>query len=96
MVSDAVFDSFYPRAVAAADEYQLKQVLREANEHVARQHFVISLLQPRAYALCQPWLKGGYNAQVHSIWMGSGGPSMLSFYGARFWIDQKLKTSSGH
>ena len=96
MVSDAVFDGFYPRAVAAADEYQLKQVLTEANEYVARQHFVISLLQPRAYALCQPWLKGGYNAQVHSIWMGSGGPSMLSFYGARFWIDHDLKKSLGH
>jgi len=42
------------------------------------------------YSLCQPWLKG-YNAQAHSIWMGAGGPSMLGFYSARYWVDRKLK-----
>jgi peptide/nickel transport system substrate-binding protein len=96
MINDCVFDSFYPRAVAATSEDELKQVLRDANERVARQHFVVSLLQPKAYSLCQPWLKGGYNGQAHSIWNGSGGPSMLSFYGARLWIDQSLKKRMGH
>ena len=95
MVSDPVFDAFYDKAIAATSEDQLKQVLKEANERVARQHYVISLLQPMEYSLCQPWLKG-YHAQIYSIWMGVGGASMLSFYGARFWIDQKLKKSMGY
>jgi hypothetical protein len=28
--------------------------------------------------------------------MGSGGPSMLSFYGARFWLDLELKKKMGY
>jgi ABC-type transport system substrate-binding protein len=95
MVSDPVFDSFYRKALAADTEDKLKQVLRDANERVARQHYAISLLLPIQYSLFQPWLRG-FNAQVHSIWMGAGGPSMLSFYGARFWIDGKLKKRMGH
>ena len=95
MVSDPVFDSFYPRAAAAANEDQLKQVIRDANEYVARQHYAVSLLLPLQYSLYQPWVKG-YAAQGHSVWMGSGGPSMLSFYGARFWVDRRLKRSMGH
>ena len=95
MVSDPVFDSFYPRATVAANEDELKQVIRDANEHVARQHYAISILLPLQYSLYQPWIKA-YKAQGHSVWMGSGGPSMLSFYGARFWIDHELKKSLGH
>jgi peptide/nickel transport system substrate-binding protein len=95
MVSDPVFDAFYPKAIAATSENQLKEVLRDANERVARQHYAISLLQPMTYSLCQPWVKG-YHAQIHSTWMGGGGPSMLSLYGARFWIDGKLKKFMGH
>jgi ABC-type transport system substrate-binding protein len=91
-VSDPVIDAFYPKALAATSEDELKQIMRDMNERVARQHFAISLLQPIQYALCQPWLKG-YHGQIHSIWMGIGGPSRLSLYGARFWIDQKLKHS---
>ena len=95
MVSDPVFDAFYGKAMATTTEDQLKQVLKEANEYVARKHFVVSLLQPMEYSLCQPWLKG-YHAQIYSIWMGVGGASMTSFYTARFWIDQQVKKLSGH
>ena len=95
MVSDPVFDAFYPKAIAATNVDDLKKIMRDANERVARQHYAVSLLQPAAYSLSQPWLKG-YNAQVHSVWMGSGGPSLLGFYGARFWIDQNLKKSTGY
>ena len=58
MVDDPVFNDFMPRAMAAADVDAMKKVIREANEYVARQHFTISLLQPKAYSLCQPWVKG--------------------------------------
>jgi ABC-type transport system substrate-binding protein len=95
MVDDPVFNSFYPRATVAANEDELKQVIRDANEHVARQHYTVSILLPLQYSLYQPWVKA-YQAQGHSVWMGSGGPSMLSFYGARFWIDHELKKSLGH
>ena len=95
MVSDPVIDAFYPKAVASRSEDELKQIVRDMNERVARQHFAISLLQPMEFSLCQPWLKG-YHGQIHSIWMGVGGPSRLSLYGARFWIDHKLKKSMGY
>jgi ABC-type oligopeptide transport system substrate-binding subunit len=95
MVSDPVFDAFYDKAIAATSETELKQVLKDANERVARQHYAISLLQPMEYSLCQPWLKA-YHAQIYSIWMGVGGASMLSLYGARFWIDKNVKVSMGH
>ena len=92
MVSDPVIDACYAKARSAKNEGELKQVIKDMNERVARQHFAISLLQPIEYSLCQPWLKG-YHGQIHSLWMGIGGPSRLSFYGARFWIDQELKQS---
>jgi len=95
MVNDPICDAFYFKAIAANSEDKLKPILRDFNEYVARQHYVTSLLQMKSYSLCQPWIKG-YNAQIHSVWMGDGGPSRLALYGARFWIDQKIKKSMGH
>jgi peptide/nickel transport system substrate-binding protein len=92
-VSDPVYDTFFHRAKTAAALEETRQIFREANEYVARQHFAISLLpKPGRYSLCQPWLKG-YNAQFGST---GWSPPSLSFYMARFWIDQKLKKSTGH
>ena len=95
MISDPVFDAFYPKAMAATSLDEVMRIFRDANEYVARQHFAISLLQPMSYSLCQPWLKG-FNAQFGSTFGAAGGPGMLSFYLGRFWIDQKLKKSMGH
>ena len=95
MVADPDFDAFYGKAVATKTEDELKQVLKEANEYVARKHFVVSLLQPMEYSLCQPWIKG-YHAQIYSLWMGVGGASMLSFYTARFWMDKTIKQANIH
>jgi ABC-type transport system substrate-binding protein len=95
MVNDPVFDAFLPRAMAAANITDIKKVIRNANEHVARQHFAISLVQPLQYALCQPWLKG-YNGQLFAVSAASGGPPMIFFYPARFWIDQEMKRKMGH
>jgi hypothetical protein len=78
--------------MAATNIDEVKQVLKDANEYVARQHFAISLLEPMQYCLYQPWLKG-YNGQFGSI---SWSPQSLGFYTARFWIDMKLKKSLGH
>jgi peptide/nickel transport system substrate-binding protein len=95
MVSDPVFDSFYDKAVATDDADKIKQLLKDANRRVAEQHFSIALLQPLAYSLCQPWLKG-FSGQFGAPWAHAGGPAMLSFYLARFWLDQELKKSLGH
>jgi len=58
MVDDPGFDAFMPRAMSAKTVDEMKKVMRDANEYVARQHFSISLLQPMAYSLCQPSVKG--------------------------------------
>ena len=95
MVNDPVFDAFLPRAMAATNINDIKKVIRKANEYVARQHLAISLVQPLQYALCQPWLKG-YNGQLFAVSAASGGPPMIFFYPARFWIDQEMKRKMGH
>jgi len=41
-VSDPIFDATYPKAPAAADDGELEQVLKDANESVARQHRSLS------------------------------------------------------
>jgi len=95
MVSDPVFDALYEKARMATTLEEVLQIFRDANEYVARQHIAISVLQPMAYSLCQPWIKG-FNAQFGSTWGAAAGPGMLSFYLGRFWINQDLKKSMGH
>ena len=86
MVSDPTFDAFYTQAIAATTTAQVMSIVQQANEYVAQQHFVISLLQPYQYALYQPSLHG-FNDQYASI-SGYFGPLLLDEYGARFWISQ--------
>jgi peptide/nickel transport system substrate-binding protein len=95
MVNDSVFDAFLPQAMAAGTVDDIKKIVKDANEYVARQHFAISLLQPMQYSLYQPWLKG-YHGQFFAVSAASGGPPLYFFYPARFWIDQKLKQQMGH
>jgi len=95
MISDAVFDRFFARAMAATSIDETKKVVKEANEYIARQHFTISLCQTKTFNLYQPWLKG-YNGQNGATSADTGGPLLLFFYPARFWIDQDLKKRLGH
>jgi peptide/nickel transport system substrate-binding protein len=95
MVSDPVYDAFYPKVMAATTRDEAKQVLVSANQYVVRQHWMISLLQPNYFGLYQPWLKG-YNGQFGAITGSTAGPNLVGFYPARFWIDQNLKKSTGH
>jgi ABC-type transport system substrate-binding protein len=95
MIHDPVFDNFLPQAMAASKINEVKKIIRKANEYVAQQHFAISLLQPTQYSLYQPWLKG-YQGQFFALSSASGGPPLIFFYPARFWIDQKLKRKMGH
>jgi len=87
MVNDPIYTAFFDQAMAATTVDAAKQVVKNANEYVAQQHFVISLLQTNVYAFAQPWLKG-YSAQYGAISQGNLGPQVLGFYGARFWINR--------
>jgi peptide/nickel transport system substrate-binding protein len=95
MVNDPSFGDFLPQVMAASNINEVKKVIRNANEYVARRHFAISLLQPTQYSLYQPWLKGD-QGQFFALSAASGGPPLIFFYPARFWIDQKLKRKMGH
>ena len=94
MVSDPIYDTFYAKALDATTVDEVKKILRDANEYVARQHFLISLLDTTTFTIKQPWLKG-YNGQGQSLTGTIAGPFFLFDYGARFWIDQDLKKSMG-
>jgi peptide/nickel transport system substrate-binding protein len=84
MVSDPGYDALYAQAMAATSTDSAKQIMKNVNEYVAQQHYVISLLQPVTFSLVQPWLKG-YSGQYGATY-GSSGPPFLFFYAARFWI----------
>ena len=92
MVNDPVFESFYIHALSVTCIDDFKQIVRTANEYVARQHFAISLVQPNLFGLTQPWLKG-YSGQFGAQ---TNHNELLSFYLARFWINRNLKNSVGH
>ena len=94
-MDDHVYNGLLTKAVATTSYDDLKTIIKDANERVARQHFTISLLQPIYYSLGQPWVQG-FNAQHGSTWEHTGGLGMLSFYLGRFWLDRTLKRNMGH
>jgi peptide/nickel transport system substrate-binding protein len=89
LVSDPVFDAFYPAAMNASSVDAIKKIVADANKMVAEQHYALSLLQPDLFSLYQPWLKG-YNAQTYAL------SNVAGFYTARYWIDSGVKKSFGH
>ena len=84
-VNDPTFNAFYPAALAATSIDAVKQILNQADQYVAQQHYAISLLCPNVIAINQPWLKG-FNDQAESLVSTSSGITELSMYGARFWL----------
>ena len=95
MVNDSTFNDFLTQAQATTTLADFKAVFKTANERVAEQHFVISLLQPNVYTFYQPWLHGSA-IQIGPMEGTLGSPMQICFYAARSWIDQNLKKSSGH
>ena len=94
MMDVPVLNNLLPDAMNAATTDEWKTILKNANMWVAQNHPVISLLQTNSFSEYQPWLKG-FNAQYGATW-GWGGPELLFFYDARFWIDSKIKASYEH
>jgi hypothetical protein len=95
LVNDPTYNAFYTSALAANNIDDIKKILTSANEYVSRQHFCISLIHPKLFALYQPWLKG-YNCQYFGVSGPNVGILLLGFYPARFWVDQNMKKSMGH
>ena len=89
MINDPKFNTYLTRANQATTEDAWKALDTEECMQVAQQHVVISLLLPNIFSLYQPWLKG-FSGQYGATW-GFGGPELLYFYAARFWVDQSLK-----
>ena len=88
-IKDPTYDAFYVQSQAATTVDQVMQLLKQANQYIAENHFSISLLQPNLFSLSQPWLKG-YTGQNNSV-TGVNIGLQLGFYDARFWIDKSLK-----
>jgi hypothetical protein len=68
---------------------QIKQIVHDENVYVVNQNYLISLVQPYAFFLSQPWLKG-FNGQYGST-CGTVGPLLGFEYEARFWIDPSAR-----
>jgi hypothetical protein len=85
MVADPKIDGWYASAMNATSVDQIKQIVHDENVYVINQNFLLSLVQPYAFFLCQPWLKG-FNGQYGST-CGTVGPLLGFEYEARFWID---------
>ncbi len=82
-VNDSVFNGFYPAALAATSIDQVQQLVIQANQRVAQQHFAISIVQPSTFGFTQPWFKG-YSGQFGAE---AAGGNYLCFYLGRFWIN---------
>ena len=77
-VNDPVFNAFYPAAMASNTIDQVNQIVMQANQYVAEQHFAISIVQPNTFGFTQPWFKG-YTGQfrAHKV----GGNYLLLLFG---------------
>jgi ABC-type transport system substrate-binding protein len=82
-VNDSVFNAFYPAALVATSIDQVQQLVIQANQRVAQQHFAISIVQPSTFGFNQPWFKG-YSGQFGAE---AAGGNYLCFYLGRFWIN---------
>ena len=89
MVSDPKIDGWYAAALNATGVDQIKQIVTAENQYIVQQNFLISLVQPNAFFLSQPWLVG-FNGQYGATCDGSG--PLLGFqYYSRFWINPSAK-----
>ncbi len=89
MVSDPKIDGWYAAAMNATGVDQVKQIVATENQYVVQQNFLLSLVQPYAFYLSQPWIVG-FNGQADAT-CGTVGPLIGFEYYSRFWINQNLK-----
>jgi len=81
---DPVFNKMIDDIELEPDPIKRGQMIREANEYTAAQHFGIGLPMAYSYDAFQPWL-GGHSGETNLGGFNRGGVF------ARIWIDQELK-----
>ena len=88
-VNDPSYQNLVNEALASTTLDQMKQYVASVCEYAEEQQYVVSLIHPTAYDLCQPNIKG-FSGQYDSIPAGSGTSEVqyLGFYCSRFWIGQ--------
>jgi peptide/nickel transport system substrate-binding protein len=94
-IDDPTFNAAQAAFAAAPDLAAQHAVVQNLNELVAKQHFVISLVESSVFSMYQPWFKG-YLGQAGSVTGTGTGPQTSGFYLARFYVDQTMKKSMGH
>ena len=87
-IDDPVYSGLYAQAVAATSLTDVQKIFQQMDQEVVTQHYVVCLPTPVLFNVVQPWLKG-FSGQNDAITTGAGGPQLLGFYGARFWIDRR-------
>jgi peptide/nickel transport system substrate-binding protein len=92
-INDPTYNDFAAKAGTAQTTADFKQILANQCQYIAEQHYFISLLQPKVFDFCQPWLKG-YSGQTNAMSGGFGGVLLINFYPARCWIDSSVKGSN--
>jgi len=85
MVSDPKIDGWYAAAISATSVAQIKQIVNAENQYIVQQNFLLSLVQPNVFFLCQPWVVG-FNGQYGAT-CDSVGPLLGAEYYSRFWIN---------
>ena len=94
-IDDPVYSGLYAQAVAATSLTDVQKIFQQMDQEVVTQHLSYACRRRYSIDVAQPWLKG-FSGQNYAITTGAGGPQLLGFYGARFWIDQNIKKSTGH
>jgi peptide/nickel transport system substrate-binding protein len=84
--SDPTYDDMYNKMMAASSLDEAKELGREMDMYILRQHWTIDTIPFGNPILWQPWLKGYSGEEVD--WD-------IGMYYARLWIDQSMKTSMG-
>jgi len=96
IVSDPNYDALVTQSLSASTSDQYKAVMQKVNQLVAQQHYVISISHPELFTVYQPWLKG-FSGQSEALDLTGSNTALWFFqFGARFWIDSKLKASLGY
>jgi ABC-type transport system substrate-binding protein len=57
-ISDPKIDGWRAQALAAQSVDEVKKILRDENEYIARLHLEISVADPSSFVMLQPWVKG--------------------------------------
>jgi peptide/nickel transport system substrate-binding protein len=86
LVDDPVPQKAYADAMLAQDVETVQKILHDLNLYIATQHYAISIAQPSAFNMVQPWIKGNPGANTMGNYTGY----------SRCWIDANVRAQYIH